>query len=88
MKVQYDKVWFTSDLHFWHKNICKYSVFLKTKRTIEKRLISVFNWFSLGWGGRIRQCAKHICRVDCGARRGPDYTSGFATTMLSADEVC
>ena len=24
MKVQYDKVWFTSDLHFWHKNICKY----------------------------------------------------------------
>ena len=24
MKIQYDKVWFTSDLHFWHKNICKY----------------------------------------------------------------
>lgn len=24
MKVQHDKVWFTSDLHFWHKNICKY----------------------------------------------------------------
>ena len=24
MKVQYNKVWFTSDLHFWHKNICKY----------------------------------------------------------------
>ena len=24
MKVQFDKVWFTSDLHFWHKNICKY----------------------------------------------------------------
>lgn len=24
MKVQSDKVWFTSDLHFWHKNICKY----------------------------------------------------------------
>lgn len=24
MVVQSDKVWFTSDLHFWHKNICKY----------------------------------------------------------------
>ena len=24
MKIQYDKVWFTSDLHFWHNNICKY----------------------------------------------------------------
>lgn len=24
MKIQHDKVWFTSDLHFWHKNICKY----------------------------------------------------------------
>lgn len=24
MKVQSNKVWFTSDLHFWHKNICKY----------------------------------------------------------------
>lgn len=24
LTVQYDKVWFTSDLHFWHKNICKY----------------------------------------------------------------
>lgn len=24
LKVQHDKVWFTSDLHFWHKNICKY----------------------------------------------------------------
>lgn len=24
MKVQHDKVWFTSDLHFFHKNICKY----------------------------------------------------------------
>ena len=24
MKVKHDKVWFTSDLHFWHKNICKY----------------------------------------------------------------
>lgn len=24
MKVQHDKVWFTSDLHFYHKNICKY----------------------------------------------------------------
>lgn len=24
MKIQYNKVWFTSDLHFWHKNICKY----------------------------------------------------------------
>ena len=24
IKVQHDKVWFTSDLHFWHKNICKY----------------------------------------------------------------
>lgn len=23
-KIRYDKVWFTSDLHFWHKNICKY----------------------------------------------------------------
>lgn len=24
MMVLSDKVWFTSDLHFWHKNICKY----------------------------------------------------------------
>ena len=24
MKIPHDKVWFTSDLHFWHKNICKY----------------------------------------------------------------
>ena len=24
MKVQHDKVWFTSDLHVYHKNICKY----------------------------------------------------------------
>ena len=24
MKIQHNKVWFTSDLHFWHKNICKY----------------------------------------------------------------
>lgn len=24
MKVESDRVWFTSDLHFWHKNICKY----------------------------------------------------------------
>lgn len=24
IKIQHDKVWFTSDLHFWHKNICKY----------------------------------------------------------------
>lgn len=24
IKVQHDKVWFTSDLHFWHKNVCKY----------------------------------------------------------------
>lgn len=24
MKIEHDKVWFTSDLHFWHKNICKY----------------------------------------------------------------
>lgn len=24
MKIQYDKVWFTSDLHFHHRNICKY----------------------------------------------------------------
>ena len=24
MKIQHDKVWFTSDLHFYHKNICKY----------------------------------------------------------------
>jgi calcineurin-like phosphoesterase family protein len=24
MKVKSNKIWFTSDLHFWHKNICKY----------------------------------------------------------------
>ena len=24
MMILHDKVWFTSDLHFWHKNICKY----------------------------------------------------------------
>lgn len=24
MKIQHNKVWFTSDLHFYHKNICKY----------------------------------------------------------------
>ena len=24
MKIPHDKVWFTSDLQFWHKNICKY----------------------------------------------------------------
>ena len=24
MKIQYDKVWFTSDLHFHHRNICRY----------------------------------------------------------------
>lgn len=24
MEIPHDKVWFTSDLHFYHKNICKY----------------------------------------------------------------
>ena len=24
MKVKHNKFWLTSDLHFWHKNICKY----------------------------------------------------------------
>lgn len=24
MNIQHNKVWFTSDLHFWHKNVCKY----------------------------------------------------------------
>ena len=24
MKIRANEVWFTSDLHFWHKNICKY----------------------------------------------------------------
>lgn len=24
MKIPFNKVWFTSDLHFWHKNVCKY----------------------------------------------------------------
>lgn len=24
MEFQHNKVWFTSDLHFWHKNVCKY----------------------------------------------------------------
>lgn len=24
MKIPYNKVWFTSDLHFGHKNVCKY----------------------------------------------------------------
>ena len=34
-------------------------------------------------GYRIKEWNDVNCRVDCETRRGPDYTSGFATTKLS-----
>lgn len=46
MKIQHDKVWFTSDLHFWHKNICKYCN--RPYNTIEEMNQSIIdNWNSV-----------------------------------------
>lgn len=46
MKIQYDKVWFTSDLHFWHKNICKYcNRPFETMEEMNQALIN--NWNSV-----------------------------------------
>ena len=46
MKIQYDKVWFTSDLHFWHKNICKYcNRPFETMEKMNQALIN--NWNSV-----------------------------------------
>ena len=46
IKVQHDKVWFTSDLHFWHKNICKYCD--RPYNTIEEMNQSIIdNWNSV-----------------------------------------
>lgn len=46
IKVQHDKVWFTSDLHFWHKNICKYCN--RPYNTIEEMNQSIIdNWNSV-----------------------------------------
>ena len=46
IKVQYDKVWFTSDLHFWHKNICKYCD--RPYNTIEEMNQGIIdNWNSI-----------------------------------------
>jgi calcineurin-like phosphoesterase family protein len=46
MKIQHDKVWFTSDLHFWHKNICKYCN--RPYETIEEMNQGIIdNWNSI-----------------------------------------
>lgn len=46
MKIQHDKVWFTSDLHFWHKNICKYcNRPFETMEEMNQALIN--NWNSV-----------------------------------------
>ena len=46
MKIQHDKVWFTSDLHFWHKNICKYcNRPFETMEEMNQALIN--NWTSV-----------------------------------------
>lgn len=46
MIVLHDKVWFTSDLHFWHKNICKY--YNRPYETVEEMNDSIItNWNSV-----------------------------------------
>lgn len=46
MIVLHDKVWFTSDLHFWHKNICKYCN--RPYETIEEMNEAIItNWNSV-----------------------------------------
>lgn len=41
MKIKHDKVWFTSDLHFWHKNICQYCG--RPYETVEQMNTSIVN---------------------------------------------
>ena len=46
MMILHDKVWFTSDLHFWHKNICKYCN--RPYETIEEMNEAIIaNWNSV-----------------------------------------
>lgn len=44
MKVKHNKFWLTSDLHFWHKNICKYcNRPFETIEQMNKEIINRYN---------------------------------------------